>query len=91
MTQESGRLSITLEILTPMFLGGVDGKKQAELRPASVRGALRVWWRAWHQARSPSATPDELFVSEMDRCLPQWRLARAELARKPLAHDEWAY
>lgn len=33
------------EVVTPMFLGGADGKS-AELRAASIKGALRFWWRA---------------------------------------------
>ena len=33
------------EIITPMFLGGADGKS-AELRAPSIKGALRFWWRA---------------------------------------------
>ncbi len=35
----------TLEILTPMFLGGAN-PQDAELRAASIKGALRFWWRA---------------------------------------------
>ena len=33
------------EVITPMFLGGADGKS-AELRAPSIKGALRFWWRA---------------------------------------------
>jgi len=33
------RASFECEVITPMFLGGAD--QQPELRPASVRGALR--------------------------------------------------
>ena len=33
-------------IVTPLFLGGADNKSEAELRPASIKGALRFWWRA---------------------------------------------
>lgn len=35
---------LKLKVVTPMFLGGADGKK-AELRPPSVKGLLRFWWR----------------------------------------------
>ncbi len=31
--------------VTPLFLGGADGKK-AEIRAASIKGALRFWYRA---------------------------------------------
>ena len=33
------------ETITPMFLAGADGQKP-ELRPPSIKGALRFWWRA---------------------------------------------
>src|SRR5438067_11441586 len=33
-----------LEAVTPLWIGGAD--RQAELRPPSVRGCLRFWFRA---------------------------------------------
>jgi len=33
----------TVEVLTPMFLGGADG--DAELRAAPLKNAIRYWWR----------------------------------------------
>ncbi|NLH53659.1 MAG: type III-B CRISPR module RAMP protein Cmr1 [Bacteroidales bacterium] len=33
------------EVITPMFLSGAD-PKNVELRSASIKGALRFWWRA---------------------------------------------
>lgn len=33
------------ETITPMFLGGAD-IRQPEVRPPSIKGALRFWWRA---------------------------------------------
>lgn len=33
------------ETITPMFLGGADGKTP-ELRPPSIKAAMRFWWRA---------------------------------------------
>jgi CRISPR-associated protein Cmr1 len=38
------RVELTLETVTPLFLGGAN--QQPELRPASIRGALRFWLRA---------------------------------------------
>lgn len=35
------------EIVTPMFLAGAD-RRTPELRSASIKGALRFWWRAMH-------------------------------------------
>lgn len=40
-------ITFTCKILTPMFLAGADGKTP-ELRAASIKGALRFWWRACH-------------------------------------------
>lgn len=39
-------LSLDLEIVTPLFLGGADPRGQPELRPPAFRGALRYWLRA---------------------------------------------
>lgn len=35
------------EIITPMFLAGANQSK-VELRPPSIKGAMRYWWRAMH-------------------------------------------
>jgi CRISPR-associated protein Cmr1 len=35
------------ETVTPLFLGGADGTT-AELRPPSIKGMMRFWWRALH-------------------------------------------
>jgi predicted metal-dependent hydrolase len=32
---------------------------------------------------------DDQFVDIMDRCLPRWRILRAELNSLPLAHEVW--
>jgi len=39
-------LQATYRIVTPMFLGGANPNDCAELRPASIKGALRFWYRA---------------------------------------------
>jgi CRISPR-associated protein Cmr1 len=41
---DNRRLTVTLETVTPMFLGGAEQKP--ELRPPSIRGQLRYWLRA---------------------------------------------
>lgn len=38
------QIKFECEVVTPMFLGGAD--QQAELRPPSIRGAMRWWFRA---------------------------------------------
>lgn len=43
----AGRLLITLEIVTPLFLGGADAASLADsIRVPAIRGQLRYWLRA---------------------------------------------
>ena len=44
------KLEATFQIVTPMFLGGADQAAES-IRPASVKGALRFWWRALNWSR----------------------------------------
>jgi len=37
--------SHTLEVITPCFCGGAEPAQRAEIRPASIRGQLRWWFR----------------------------------------------
>jgi CRISPR-associated protein Cmr1 len=39
------KITFECEVITPMFLAGADGSTP-ELRPPSIKGALRFWWRA---------------------------------------------
>jgi CRISPR-associated protein Cmr1 len=39
-------LTVTLETVTPLFLGGAEPRGEPELRPPAFRGALRYWLRA---------------------------------------------
>ncbi|MDH7578753.1 MAG: type III-B CRISPR module RAMP protein Cmr1 [Bacillota bacterium] len=43
---ETKNLKVTLEIVTPLFLGGAEPRGVPELRAPSFRGALRYWLRA---------------------------------------------
>lgn len=38
-------LTFECETVTPMFIAGADGRTP-ELRPPSIKGAMRFWWRA---------------------------------------------
>lgn len=38
-------ITFKCEVVTPMFLAGADGSSP-ELRPPSIKGAMRFWWRA---------------------------------------------
>lgn len=39
------KITFKCETVTPMFLAGADGKTP-ELRPPSIKAAMRFWWRA---------------------------------------------
>ncbi len=43
-------INATYRVVTPMFLGDAN-QKAANLRPPSVKGALRFWWRALNWGR----------------------------------------
>jgi len=52
------RLSFKIHVATPLFLSGANQQK-VELRPPSIRGALRFWFRAMmekfrHEGVDPS-------------------------------------
>jgi CRISPR-associated protein Cmr1 len=40
-------ITFTCQTITPMLMHGADGST-AELRPASIKGVLRFWWRAMY-------------------------------------------
>lgn len=61
-------LTATYRIVTPMFLG--DAQQQAtEIRPPSVKGALRFWWRAlnWGRFRNGTDTNDTKALQELHK------------------------
>jgi len=39
-------LEAKYEIVTPMFIGGANQTDTPDIRPPSIKGALRFWWRA---------------------------------------------
>lgn len=43
------KLEVTYRIVTPMFLGGAKPNDFAELRPSSIKSAMRYWYRALDQ------------------------------------------
>lgn len=46
MPEQSPKLTVTLEAVTPVFLGGANPRGAPELRAPSLRGAMRYWLRA---------------------------------------------
>lgn len=61
-------LQATYRIVTPMFLGGAEPEKYAELREPSIKAALRFWWRTikWAQIRT-SLTDNKLALAELHK------------------------
>ncbi len=52
------RLTVRLRTLTPLYLG--DAEQKAELRPPSIKGALRFWYRTVDlRYREPVSLPGE--------------------------------
>jgi RAMP superfamily len=65
------RLSFEVEVLTPAFVGGHEPRKLDEytpLRPHTVRGLLRWWFRAAADAARDMARGR---LSEFQPCLPE--------------------
>ena len=57
LAQRPSALVARYQITTPMFLGGSDSRECAEkIRPSSLKGALRFWWRALNWGRVYSAS-----------------------------------
>lgn len=52
-------VTAAFQVVTPMFLGGVDQQPEG-IRAASVKGALRFWWRAWAWDAIRTQHPDDL-------------------------------
>lgn len=50
-------LKATFQIVTPMFIGGANQTVDDGIRPPSVKGVLRFWWRAlnWGRLRSQAS------------------------------------
>lgn len=62
------KICANFTISTPMFLGGADNQNTAELRPTSVKGVMRFWFRAinygkYQDYKKVKNAEDELFGS----------------------------
>ena len=56
LAQRPSPLVARYQITTPMFLGGSDSRECAgKIRPSSLKGVLRFWWRALNWGRVYSA------------------------------------
>jgi len=60
------------DIVTPMFITAADRQEEPDIRPPSIKGALRFWWRAlqWgsclRQADNPEQALHELYRQEAE-------------------------
>ena len=78
----SKEITATLEIVTPMFLGGASPQELADaIRPPSIKGALRFWWRALNWSRVYRGDSDD------DKRAALNALHTQEAALFGLAHD----
>ncbi len=57
-------VTFKLKVLTPLFMGGADPTGQPELRAASIRGAMRFWFRA--MAGTVTTDPREIYRLESE-------------------------
>jgi CRISPR-associated protein Cmr1 len=57
-------IEATFQIVTPMFLGGANQTVDDGIRPPSVKGALRFWWRAlnWARLRAQTSTDESALM-----------------------------
>jgi CRISPR-associated protein Cmr1 len=59
-TTPSTRTTLTAhyDLVTPAFMGDGDGKSSFAIRPPSIKGLLRFWWRAaaWARFRASAET-----------------------------------
>lgn len=89
------RASFQFEVLTPAIAGGASPKQRAEIRPASIRGQLRWWFRTLGGFQSQSGTvrarEAEVFGSISEGALHSSplvvRVARAPASTPPKTMD----
>ncbi len=58
------KITVTLETVTPLFLGGADARGEPELRPPAFRGAMRYWLRAALGSSLGGTNSQELYKRE---------------------------
>jgi len=73
-------IKATYEIVTPMFIGGSSSSETAELRPPSIKGILRFWWRAlyWLKVSSLEVTDKQKLIRLHDKEAELFGLAASD-------------
>lgn len=63
------KIEAQYEIVTPMFIGGADKQDTPEIRPPSIKGALRFWWRAlqWGECLQQANNNAKSALAELHR------------------------
>jgi CRISPR-associated protein Cmr1 len=82
-------ITFTCETITPMFLSGADGTTP-ELRPPSIKGALRFWWRAMNGhlgLEDLKKQEDELFGGNEGRSKVLIRVREIEPNKTKIGED----
>jgi CRISPR-associated protein Cmr1 len=64
---EPRTLTATYRIVTPLFLGDAE-QKATGISPASVKGALRFWWRALMWGKIRADLPDDAAALQCLHC-----------------------
>lgn len=61
--KEPHTIKATYRIVTPMFIGDAE-QKASGISPASVKGALRFWWRAlmWGQFKNTTSSDEAALI-----------------------------
>ncbi len=77
------QIIFTCETVTPMFLAGADGSTP-ELRPPSIKGALRFWWRALNAGRFKSIAE----LKEAEGAIFGDTKKRSRIIIQPIEYDE---
>jgi CRISPR-associated protein Cmr1 len=69
MSRKYASLNACFRITSPMYLAGALHKSTAELRCASLKGALRFWWRAlkWTEIASTKSDNAQALVALAER------------------------
>lgn len=89
-------LKATYRIVTPLFAGGADQQKSAELRTSAFKGVLRFWYRAvalpycngnWHKVREQEK---ELFGSTKGQASFMLKLQVKHKVDEVPPNQEWA-
>ncbi len=69
--------TVTFETVTPTFMAG-ENQQEFELRPPSLKGLLRFWWRAYHWGQSVLKPEDLKKKPEEQKKILEERMRKKE-------------